>query len=64
MSEPSVIDASQVRIANEPRRIPIPSDAAKGESSVELLRQANEVVGAEVTCTCGNCIRLRFDYET
>jgi hypothetical protein len=58
----AVIDASMVRISAEPKRIPVPSDGATNEASVDVMRHGDAVAGVEVTCTCGNCIRLRFEY--
>lgn len=58
----AVIDAGDIRLAESPMRIPLPNERMAKAPSVELVRDGDAVVGAIVTCSCGERLRLRFEF--
>jgi len=72
---PSVISAQEVRVGSHAHRIAVPGPAspspapvtpppAAGGPTVEPIRAGDMIVGIEVTCSCGQCIRIAFDPGT
>jgi hypothetical protein len=67
-SAPAVIAAQEVRVGPHTHRIAVPgagnsTPAAPTASapSVEPIRNGDVIIGVEVTCTCGQKIRIAFD---
>ncbi len=58
----AVVPGRHVRLSGETARVVIPRPAA-GEPHIELIREGNVIRAIEVTCTCGQRIRLRCVYE-
>mgnify|MGYP000305104367 CR=1 FL=1 len=56
----AVIDAGQVRVASGSIRIHLPT--APAGPRAEVIRDGDAIVGVEVTCACGEKVRLAFDY--
>lgn len=60
-SNSAVIEARQVQLAQEPMRIGVPSPEQTTPPVVNLIRDGNTIVGAEIKCSCGQHVRLRFE---
>jgi hypothetical protein len=59
----AVVPSRCVRLSGETARVVIPSHAG-GEPHIELIREGNVIQAIDVTCTCGQRIRLRCVYES
>jgi hypothetical protein len=58
----SVIPGRCVQVSGETARVGVPGAAAQSEPKVELIRQGDVIQAIDVTCTCGQRIRLRCVY--
>lgn len=59
----SVVTAARVRVTENPVRVGAPLvQLAHGEPKVQLIREDGAVRAIEVTCGCGEKIRIRCDY--
>jgi hypothetical protein len=60
----AVVVGDHVHVGSEPmmvgKRRP---ETTKPEPKVEVIREGNLIRAVDVLCTCGEKIRLRFDYE-
>lgn len=58
-----VVRAARVRVTGEPVRIgaPAPTSAAH-EPAVRIVRDGDVIQALEVTCSCGERIRIRCEY--
>lgn len=59
----AVVPGRCVRLSGETARVVIPRPAG-GEPHIELVREGNLIKAIDVTCTCGQRIRLRCVYES
>jgi hypothetical protein len=63
---PAVIGAQEIRVGLHAHRIAVPgtgapATAAAASPSVEPIRVGDIIVGVDVTCSCGQRIRIAFD---
>jgi len=59
----SVVTADRVKVSAEAVRIGAPRhDAAHGEPKVQLIREDGVIRAIDVTCGCGERIRIRCEY--
>lgn len=58
-----VIPAQCVRVSGEPARVPVPGVTESAEPKVELIRQGDVVQAIDITCSCGERIRLKCVYS-
>ena len=63
MKQAAVITAEHVHVTDEPARVGRPQGSTKRELQVELIREGDIVRAIDITCSCGERIRLRCDYE-
>ena len=60
----AVLPAQHVQVAADPQPIPVPTggavSATTAAGAVTLIRNGDAIVGVEVTCSCGQRIRLAF----
>jgi hypothetical protein len=60
----SVVTASRVRVMEDPVRVGAPSvTLAHGEPKIQLIREDGVVRAIDITCGCGEKIRVRCDYS-
>jgi hypothetical protein len=60
-----VVPGRKVLVSEESARVGVPrADAAGCEPQIELVRDGDVIRAIDVTCTCGQRIRLRCVYET
>ena len=57
----SVIPGQHVRLSDETAQVGAPRRGA-AEPKVELIRSGDKIRAIDITCTCGQRIRLRCDY--
>ena len=69
-SAPAVISAQEIRVGSHAHRIAVPgaavpapilTSAGTAGPVVEPIRSGDMIVGVEVTCSCGQRIRIAFD---
>lgn len=58
----AVIPGPYVRVSEETAPVGIPRHAPVGAPHVELIREGHVIRAIDVTCTCGQRIRLRCTY--
>ena len=58
----SVIPGRCVRLSGEAARVSIPHHASGGQPHIELIREGEVLQAIEITCPCGQHIRLRCVY--
>jgi hypothetical protein len=60
-----VVTADRVTVSAEVVRIGAPraADDAPGEPKVQLVREDGVIRAIDVTCTCGERVRIRCDYS-
>lgn len=58
----SVVRRELVRVSKEAERVGAPSDESGPEPTVDLVKDGDAVSAIDVTCVCGQHIRLRCDY--
>lgn len=64
VSQTPVVAAARIRVAEVPIRVGAPSATAKqGEPTIQLVREDGVVRAIDVTCACGEKIRIRCDYS-
>ncbi|MBP3960903.1 hypothetical protein J8F10_37250 [Gemmata sp. G18] len=58
-----VVRATRVRVSEEAVRIgaPVPPGAS-GEPTVRIIREGDVIQALEVTCSCGERVRIRCEY--
>ncbi len=60
----AVVTASRVRVMDGPVRVGAPSvTLAHGEPKIQLIREDGVVRAIDITCGCGEKIRVRCDYS-
>ena len=62
---PTAIEALTATNSADSQRITIPTSQSvrtHATPNVKLIRQGDTVVGVEITCSCGQCTRLNFEY--
>jgi hypothetical protein len=59
----AVIPGQFVRLTGDMARIDHPGKSVSLEPRVELIRQGDEIQAIEVTCSCGQRIRLLCVYQ-
>ena len=60
----AVVTASRVRVMDGPVRVGAPVvTLAHGEPKIQLIREDGVVRAIDVTCGCGERIRVRCDYS-
>jgi hypothetical protein len=59
----AVIPSQCVRFSRETAHVPVPRRNG-GEPKVELVRSGDRIRAIDVTCSCGQRIRLRCDYAS
>ena len=59
----NVVPGQLVQVAAQTARIMIPGAAPLPEPKVELIRSGDTIQAIDVTCTCGQRIRLRCVYQ-
>jgi hypothetical protein len=57
-----VFPGHQVRLSGEATRVGAPCTSPAGEPKVQLIREGDAVVAIDVTCPCGQRLRLRCVY--
>lgn len=57
-----VVPALQVRDSGERTRVTIPRHGHAEEPVIELVREGDVVRAIDITCSCGQRIRLLCDY--
>ena len=58
-----VVRAARVRVGGEPVRIGAPApQGASPEPTVRIVREGDVIQALEVTCSCGERIRIRCEY--
>ena len=58
----AVIPGSSVRVSEETAPVGAPRSAPVGAPHVELIRDGDVIRAIDVTCSCGQRIRLRCSY--
>jgi hypothetical protein len=59
----SVVTAARIRVTDDPVRVGAPMvTLAHGEPKIQLVREDGVVRAIDVTCGCGEKIRIRCDY--
>ncbi|MDB5312207.1 MAG: hypothetical protein JWO38_6409 [Gemmataceae bacterium] len=59
-----VVTADRVTVSAETVRIGAPRSAdAPGEPKVQLIREDGVIRAIDVTCTCGERVRIRCEYS-
>ncbi len=59
----AIIPGQRVVFSGEAARIQIPAEATSKEPHIELVRENDMIRAVDVTCSCGQRIRLVCDYE-
>ncbi len=59
----AVVPGRCVRLSGERVRVDIPGQKPSGGPTVEVVRQGDVIQVIDITCSCGQHIRLRCDYE-
>lgn len=60
----NVVPGGQVQVIGGSARVGIPGRHAACAPQIELIRTGEVIEAIDVTCTCGQKIRLRCVYET
>ncbi len=60
----AIIAARQVRMAEDRQSVPLPHAHHAIEPRLEYIRDGDSIAGVEITCGCGQRIRIRFEYES
>lgn len=58
----AVVPGEWVRVTSETARVAIPGHSAPAAPRVELITQGDVIQAIDVTCTCGEKIRLKCVY--
>ena len=59
----AVVPGQCVRVGSERTRVSIPASQEQAEAHVEIIRDGKVVQAIEITCSCGQHIRISCDYE-
>jgi hypothetical protein len=62
-SNRAVVPGHCVRLSGERVRVDIPGQKPPGEPRVEVVRQGEVIRLIDITCACGQHIRLHCDYQ-
>ena len=57
-----VVPSQCVRVSKETTRVSVPRHGAGDEPRIELIREGEFIKAIDVTCTCGQRIRLSCVY--
>lgn len=58
----AIIPGRCVRLSGESARVSVPRHGSNGEPHVELIRDGEVIQAIDITCPCGQHIRLRCVY--
>ena len=58
----SVVSGTRIRVCLDPVRVGAPNAPPHGEPKVQLVREDGVVRAVDITCGCGEKIRIRCDY--
>ena len=61
--EKAVVPGRCVRVTDEKARVSVPGQSTKPEPHVELIRDGDVIQAIDVTCSCGQRVRLRCVYD-
>jgi hypothetical protein len=60
----SVVTSARIRVADDPVRVGAPVvTLAHGEPKIQVVREDGVVRAIDVTCGCGEKVRIRCDYS-
>lgn len=60
----SVIGGRHVCVVDRPAHVGKPREGGdQPQAQIEVIREGNLVRAVDITCACGERIRVRFDYE-
>jgi hypothetical protein len=59
----AIIPGRRVVFAGESARVQVPAETTSKEPHIELVRESDVIRAIDVTCSCGQKIRLVCDYE-
>jgi hypothetical protein len=63
-SPTAVVTAARIRVSDDPIRVGAPTVVlAHGEPKIQLVREDGTVRAIDITCGCGEKIRIRCDYN-
>ena len=60
----SVVPGRRIRVNDQAPRVIIPPSMEQKPPQLELIRKDDVVQAIQVTCTCGQCMRLDLEYES
>ena len=60
----SVVPGRKVQVLGASARVGVPGQHAACDPQIELIRKGEVIEAIDVTCTCGQKIRLRCVYES
>lgn len=61
---PAVLSGQQVKVSNDTVRIGAPVAHVKhGEPTIQLVREDGVIRAIDITCGCGERIRIQCDYS-
>lgn len=64
MNPTTVVTAARIRVSDDSIRVGAPSVVlAHGEPKIQLIREDGTVRAIDITCGCGEKIRIRCDYN-
>jgi hypothetical protein len=58
-----IVPGRQVRLSGQAARVGIPGPPAHGEPHIDLIRLGDIVQAIEITCGCGQRIRIQCEYK-
>ncbi len=58
----AIIPQQRVVFSHEHAAVPIPAETKSREPKIELIRENDVIRAIDVTCACGQKIRLACDY--
>jgi hypothetical protein len=58
----AVVPGHCIQLAGETARVPIPGHSV-AEPRIQVIREGDEVRAIEITCSCGQKVRLRCVYD-
>jgi hypothetical protein len=59
---PALVPGGRVRVIEGPAPVRVPPLPSGGEARLEIRRHGNVIQAIDVTCTCGETIRIVCDY--
>lgn len=57
-----VVPGHCIRLTEEPARVGVPQNGHASDPQVEVIREGDIIRAIDITCSCGQRIRLRCDY--